>query len=176
MISLESAIDRAPIPALVPGGLEASERVRITAPKPSGARDSAPGTIRDLLRQLPALPDSLPLAEVPLAAGCWFGLRSLPVVDERGLPAGVLRRSELVAWVSQDDGWVTLEKPRLVRELARPPRAIWWADVQWSLMLGRMREQRPSAGDECLVIHEDGRYAGIVTAVDLLRRAASASG
>lgn len=165
MMSLESSPDRAPVSALTsdPGGIR----------EPAPAMAGHPATLGELARRVPAIAATAPLVAVPLSAGYWYGLRSLPVIDECGLPVGILRRDELTAWVRQNDGWVTVERPSRVHELSRPPRAIWRAEEPWRLMLGRFREGLPSAGDECLVVDEEGRYVGIVTTIDLLRRAAT---
>ncbi len=138
----------------------------------SGTTAAQAMNLGQLARRVPGLVDRVPLIAVPLSAEYWYGLRSLPVIDHAGAPAGILRRDDLMAWLREDDGWVTLDRPHRVGELARRPRAIWQARESWGVMLDRFRKGQPSAGDECLIVDDEGRYAGIVTAIDLLRRAA----
>ena len=163
MTPLPSPADRSlpsAAPTALPGRMLPARRA------PAG---SAPElTLRELVRRVPALGADRLLAELPLSATRWFGLRSLPVIDAQGLPSGILRRDDLASWTRQQQVRPDAHVERRVRELSRPPLAVWGPDEPQGAMLGRLYGGVPSVGEECLVTERDGRYAGIVTAIDLL--------
>ena len=141
-----------------------------SSPRECGAvPNSVAGNISELLIDVPGVLPEITLEEVHSIFDRNENMMSIPVLDEKGFPVGLIRRNHLLATFSTQYGR-SLFATRSVHEFVDPSPVI--VDKEWSFeqVSKFVTDNMQMQIEDDFVIIENGRYAGLGKVVQLLKR------
>lgn len=146
------------------------EQQPVAAARGAGAARDATGTVVVLIRPSITLRPDQPAGDAVEAFRTHPQLHSLPVVSRDRYPLGLLHRYTLLSRFATPYGH-SLYAERPAESLIAPDSIIVASDLALESLSERITEQPGARADEdFIVVDEAGRYLGVGTVLDLLRR------